>query len=293
VVIGAALAAMIVGVSAVASGAAGRSDVIDVQPGKNAIAHAIASASRGDVLRIHQGIYHEALTIDKPLTLEPAPGDHPVVDADCKANDTIHVTSGGVEINGLTVTGAATGSGDYPAEIFFEGTPSGKAADNRLIDSCDAQYGISAFDTGAVSVEGNSARGFDDSGIYIGSISSTHGAHLTVTQNKTNHNARGIIVEDSNAPAVHIDIEKNEMRNNTLANDEGLPSDGLYLTNSDHVRVLRNEADDNGGSGFHPNSSSDHNVFISNTARHNGVRGLLNEGHDNCGSNNSFALPSC
>ena len=83
------------------------------------------------------------------------------------------------------------------------------------------------------------------------------------------------------------------MNGNTLASDEGLPSDGLYLTNSDHVLVKRNTADGNRGSGYHPNSTSDRNVFIGNIADHNGAGKLLDEGTGNCGRANDFPLPRC
>jgi parallel beta-helix repeat protein len=293
IAIGAATAAAIVGVSSAASGAAGGAHVINVKPGPNAISKAIHAASSGDVLRIHAGTYNESVRIAKPLTLEAAPGPRPVIDAGCNANDAVDVTSAGVSIHGLAVKGAATGFGDYPAEIFFEDTRSGSVSDTRVVDSCDAEYGISILNTGPVRVAGNFAHGFDDSGIYVGSISNTRGRRLIVTHNRTVRNARGVIVEDSNASSVHITISDNVMNQNTLDNDEGLPSDGLFLTNSDHVRVLRNEADDNRGSGFHPNSTSDRNTFIDNVARGNGDRGLLDEGHGNCGSGNNFPLPHC
>ncbi len=260
--------------------------------GPNALAKAIVSAPGGATLRIHPGVYHGALTIDKPLTLEAAGFKNPIIDAGCRANDAIHVTSGGVTIDELTVKGAATGFGDYPAEIFFEGTRSGTARDDRLINSCDAQYGVSAFDAGPVDVRGNYARGFDDSGIYIGSITDTLGRTLLVTHNETVHNSRGIVVEDSNLPTVRIRIGGNEMNDNRITGDEG-PSDGLFLTNSDGVLVTGNTANGNAGSGYHPNSSSDHNVFDDNFAKRDSVGKLLDEGRRNCGSGDNFPIPAC
>jgi nitrous oxidase accessory protein len=124
------------------SAAAPRSKVIDVFPRPNAIAKAIHRASAGDTLRIHRGIYDEAVTVDKPLTLQGVrKGRRPLIDAGCQANDTIHVTSAGITIQGLNVKGAASGFGDYPAEIFFDGTRSGRVFDDRVVDTCDAEYG--------------------------------------------------------------------------------------------------------------------------------------------------------
>lgn len=267
--------------------------VIDVHPGKDAISKAIAKANAGDTLRIHPGTYQEAPTVDKPLTLEATPhGPRPVIDAGCAANDAIHVTSRGVTIWRLTVKGAASGFGDYPAEIFFENTPTGTVSENRVIDSCDAEYGVSAFNTGPVDVAGNYARGFDDSGIYIGSIANTRGKVLRVVANDATRNSRGIIVEDSNLRSDRIRVAGNILDANRIAGGEG-PSDGLFLANSDRVKVVGNTAIDNAGSGYHPNASSDHNVFRANTATHNDAGKLLDEGHGNCGSGNNFPLPAC
>ena len=267
--------------------------MIDVHPGPNAITKAIAAADAGDTLRIHRGTYHEAVTVDKPLRLESTlRGPRPIVDAGCKANDTIHVTSGGVTIAGLDVEGAASGFGDYPAEIFFEGARSGTVIGNIVYDTCDAEYGISAFATGPLHVAQNLAVGFDDSGIYVGTITDTRGKVLRVTQNSTIKSSRGIIVEDSNLPAAHILISHNVLNRNRIAGDEG-PSDGLFLTNSDHVRVHHNIASGNAGSGYHANSSSDHNVFTKNVAKHDHDGKLLDEGRANCGSQNNFPIPAC
>src|SRR4051794_22990740 len=172
-----------------ASSAAGGSHAINVKPGPNAISKAIHAASSGDVLRIHAGTYNETVTIAKPLTLEATPGPRPVIDAGCNANDTIDVTSAGVSIRGLTVKGATSGFGDYPAEIFFENTPSGSVKNTRVVDSCDAEYGISILNTGPVTVARNHARGFDDSGIYVGSISDTRGKTLRVSGNESVNNS--------------------------------------------------------------------------------------------------------
>src|SRR4051794_7510253 len=294
---GMALLAGVIVAATLAAGAGGStaapSRVIQVHPGLNAITKAIHQASAGDTLRIHAGTYHEALTIDKPLRLKAAGdiGPH-IVDAGCKANDAIHVTSGGVVIYGLSVKGAGSGFGDYPAEIFFDQTRSGRAAYDHVIDSCDAEYGISAFNTGPVKVTENEARDFSDSGIYIGSISNTYGRPLIVGHNGADFNSRGIIVEDSNGPSTRIVITHNGMGANRIAGDEG-PSDGLYLTNSDHVKILHNLAKGNTGSGFHADKNSDHNLFKNNVAVRNGAGKLLDEGRGNCGRRNNFPLPHC
>jgi parallel beta-helix repeat protein len=269
--------------------------VVDVHPGSNAITKAIHAAHPADTLLIHPGTYHEALRIDKPLTLEgTGRRAATIVDAGCHANDTIHVTANGVTLRALTVRGAAEGFGSYPAEVFFDRTRSGRVNSIVARNSCDAEYGISALNTGPVRIAAGIESGFTDSGIYIGSITDTRGKPLVVTDNRAIRNARGIIVEDSNAPGVHIRVDHNQISRNRVPNDEALPSDGLYFTNSDHIRVVGNSAHDNGANGFHPNSTSDHNVFIRNTASGNHGQALFDEGgHGNCGSGNDFPIPPC
>ncbi len=55
------------------------------------------------------------------------------------------------------------------------------------------------------------------------------------------------------------------MNDNRIPGDEG-PSDGLFLTNSDRVRVISNLASGNAANGYHPDATSDHNVFMANSA---------------------------
>jgi hypothetical protein len=141
-------------------------------------------------------------------------------------------------------------------------------------------------------ISSNEARGFDDSGIYVGSIADTLGKALRVVHNGAERNSRGIIVEDSNSAKTHIRVADNELIDNRIAGDEG-PSDGLYLTNSDHVRIVGNQSNVNAGSGYHANSSSDRNVFKDNIAGGDDAGRLLDEGTGNCGSGNNFPIPAC
>jgi parallel beta-helix repeat protein len=242
------------------------------------------------VVLVHPGKYRTHLTITKRIDLVGVGSTRPVIDAGCLANDTIKVTSPGVKISGLTVKGADVVSSqeDYPAEVYFEGVASGKATDLRTVDSCDAEYGISAFSTGPVKVTDNFGSGFEDSAIYIGSIADTRGRTLLVEGNTSVHNSRGIIVEDSPADT-DITVRANTLSDNTIAGSEG-PSDGLFLHNSDGVLIAGNRADDNGASGFHADPNSDHNLFRDNTASGNGQAAFSDDNGDNCGSGNDFDL---
>ncbi|MDX6638974.1 MAG: hypothetical protein QOJ01_2485 [Solirubrobacterales bacterium] len=272
--------------------AAAQAKTIDVQRGQS-VAKALKTAQNGDVIRIHPGTYRGKLVVDKGVTLTGVGKQRPVIDARCKANDTILVTHAGATIERLQVQGAATNFGQYPAEVQFLSVTSGSATHLRTVDTCDAQYGISAFSTGPVKVTHNFGKGFDDSAIYIGTILDTLGGTLLVADNRTVHNSRGIIIEDS-PKKTDIVVRKNVMNRNTLPGDEG-PSDGLYLHNSQGIDVIDNTADRNGNAGFHADLNSGKNRFVDNVARHNGSKPFVDddEGAGNCGSGNSFHLPGC
>jgi len=265
---------------------------IDVHQG-DSLSHAVQQAQGGDVIVVHPGTYHDSLTIRKSIKLVGVGATRPVIDAGCQANDAIHVLHGGVTITGLQIQGADVVSQqeNYPAEVFFDGVPSGTATNLRTVDTCNAEYGISAFDTGPVKVTGNYGRGFGDSAIYIGTISDTRGGTLLVENNIAVHNSRGIIVEDS-LEQTDITVRGNTLNRNTIPGTEG-PSDGLYLHNSDGVLIAGNTANGNVGSGFHASTGSDNNHFKDNTTSGNGDQAFNDEGAGNCGSGNSFSIPAC
>jgi parallel beta-helix repeat protein len=262
---------------------------IDVHRG-DSLRHAVAQAHNGDVVRIHPGTYRTHITIRKRLTLVGVGRSRPVIDAGCQANDTILVLSPGVSVSGLRVQGADVVSAQeqYPAEVYFVGVRSGKATNLRTIDTCDAEYGISAFSTGPVKVTNNFGKGFEDSAIYIGTILDTLGGTLLVAGNTAVHNSRGVIVEDS-PEQTDITVRDNVLSNNTIVGSEG-PSDGLFLHNSDGVLIKDNVADDNGASGFHADSNSDSNLFMGNSATGNGEDPFTDDNGGNCGSGNSFPI---
>ena len=285
--VGMAVAALCVLVAAPAAQA--RS--IDVHPGPHAISDALAAASDGDVLRVHPGTYGESFTINKRVTLKGVGGARPVIDGQCQTRAPIQIRHGGVTLDHLRVQGADEGFGDFPSEVDFQNVSSGAAEGLHVIDTCDAEYGINAFNTGPVKISDNVGRGFSDSAIYVGSITDTLGGTLLVAHNTATHNSRGIIVEDS-FRSTDILVQGNVLNDNTVPNGEGLASDGLYLTNTDGIRIAHNVANDNGGSGFHANSSSDHNHFVHNQASGNSDGPFTDDNGRNCGKHNSFPIPA-
>ncbi len=249
--------------------------VIEVFPGRHALAKAISHAHAGDVLNIHAGTYKEHVQVSKRnLTLQAAGDGKVTVDAGCRANATIFITANGVTVNGLTVQGAAEGFGDFPSEIALLNVDrTGLIEFNETVNTCDAEYGIQVFQSGSIRIENNYAHGFSDSGIYIGAITNTPNGTLTVVKNLAQLSHQGIIVEDSNGGS--IQVAGNAVDQNS--------DSGIFVRNSDRVEIRSNEVNDNGRAGIDIDPGSDHNRIIGNGS-HGQTFDLQNEG----GSGNCF-----
>ena len=265
---------------------------IDVKPkGNGAIQKAIDKADRGDTLLIHEGRYPGAVDVDKKLTLKRAKGEkRPVIDGDCETAYTVDVHSNGVTLRGLKVIGAAEGFGSFPSSVNLNGVDTGTVDDLVVRNPCgSAEYGINVFQGGHILVTDSNAKGFVDSGVYIGGIVDTSKGPLIVSGNTLDGNNRGVIVEDSFG--VDIRVIGNELNGNVLEG-EGIPS-GIYVTNSDGTLIRRNVADRNGEYGIHLDGATDNTLLVGNSAKKNGTAALLDEGTGNCGKQNSFPIPAC
>jgi parallel beta-helix repeat protein len=267
---------------------------LDVRPGEDAIANALARASNGDTLRIHFGRYRESLEITKRVSLVGAPGEQrPRIDGRCRTGETIAVRANGVELRRLNVAGADEGFGVAPSAVTFVGVATGRASKLRIRDSCDAEYGINVFNTGPVQIKGSRARGFSDAGFYVGGITATPGGSIRVLDSDAIGNNRGVIVEDTEPG--HVAVGRNLLaRNRRLGHG---PPTGIWLHNADGVRIFENAVKANGEYGVHLDPSSDGNRLLRNEASGNPTN-LLDEGSGNCGSGNRFGgsgnvLPPC
>lgn len=263
---------------------------ISVRPNRdNAISKAVNRADPGDRLVIHEGRYRESVEIDKRLRLVGAPNEtRPTIDGRCKTNETVAAEHDGVFLRRVRVVGA-----DVEYAVDFEGVHGGGIQDSVVRETCGtALYGVNVFQAGALNISGNVINGgFKDAGIYVGGITNTHSKTLTVSENESVANNRGIIIEDSIGPAADLRVIDNLLHDNTIGG-EGAPA-GIFVHNSDRVLFARNTADDNGEYGIQIDSGSDHNRFNNNRARSNGTRNFLDDGSGNCGSGNSFQLPHC
>jgi parallel beta-helix repeat protein len=265
---------------------------IGVRPGPDAIGRALDRVAGGGVLRIHKGRYHEELTVEKRVKLVAAGKRRPVIDGDCDAQITLAVRADGVRLKHLKVVGADESAGPFPSEVDFRGVSGGIANDLVVRDTCDAEYGINAFDAGGVEIIGSRAVGFSDAGLYVGEIRS---GPVEVTGNESYGNNRGLIVENSESPvANYIQVRDNEFHDNNIPGFTG-PT-GILINNSDGVVMQGNQVRSNAEFGLHLSPTSDRNVVTNNAIVGNPID-IRDQGTGNCGSGNSFetgdALPPC
>jgi nitrous oxidase accessory protein NosD len=264
---------------------------IDVRPrgpAVNVIQKAVNKAHPGDRIRVHRGTYRGGVTIDKKLSIFGAPGERrPKLDARCRDSVVVDVGAAGVALSGLKVVGSADAF-----SVSFVGVRRGSVDDLRLDNTCgQALYGVNVYGRGAIRITDSNATGFLDAGYYVGSIATTGRGSLTIRRNRASGNNRGAIVEDSFGPDVDIRVQDNVFDDNTIEG-EGIPS-GIFVRNSTGSLIERNETRRNGVYGIHVDAASGHNVFNDNESSGNGTAPFFDEGSGNCGSGNSFPLPTC
>jgi parallel beta-helix repeat protein len=254
-------------------------NVIEVFPGPNALNGALNRAQAGDTLLIHTGTYREHVTITKnDLTLMVA-GDGPVtVDARCHARFTIAVRANGVLIDGLRVTGADEGFGPFPTEVDFTDLLFGTIRNSSIRDTCNAEYGVNVYRGGAIKILNNTTSGLSDAGIYIGGIISTGGDTLDARGNRSFGNTHGVIVEDSAGGIIRV--WGNDIHDNT--------ANGIFVMNSDAVRIKDNSVTDDGQSGIELDPSSDGNLVARNTVSGHSFDLSNDGGTGNCWRDNAY-----
>jgi parallel beta-helix repeat protein len=261
---------------AVVEAPAGRA-VIEVFPGPNAVTTALAQANPGDVLNIHAGTYPEHVSIHTTnLTLRAAGDGEVTIDGTCSTPTTVDVQAAGTTLRGLRVIGAGQNAA---IEINFWRVATGQVIDSVVEDTCgNAEYGINVFGSQTIRVIGNSATGFGDAGIYIGFITSTQRGPL-VQDNESFGNVRGVIVENSEGGQIRV--AGNDIHDNQTT--------GIWVTNSDRVRVDHNTVMDNGDSGIELDPFADRNLIRGNTALGH-VFDLVNSGgtNGNCWLDNDY-----
>jgi parallel beta-helix repeat protein len=266
-------------------------DTLNVRPGSgNPLQRAIDRARDGDRIKVHEGTYG-AVKVDKRVRIFGAAGERrPTIDGDCGVRGVVNVRSNGVSLDHLAVIGADESFGPYPSQVEFIGIRTGRVTDSRISDSCDgAEYGVNVFNGGRIVVAGNKTEGFSDAGVYIGGITDTSAGTLVVRNNLAVHNNRGIIIEDSSG--VDIDVLDNVVKGNRSPGEGN--RDGIFIHNSDGIRIKGNSAIHNGQYGIELDAGSDDNRLFGNVAERNSVADFLDLGSGNCGDGNSFTIPHC
>lgn len=174
--------------------------VIDVKPGES-IQEAVGVAVPGDLVRIHPGVYHETIYIDKDdITLQGVidNGEWPVLDGQKKMNDAILYSGNGVLIENLKITNYK-GNG-----IMGQAGNNYVIRNNWIVDT--GVYGIfPQFGKNGI-VERNILTGIEDAAIYIGMCD-----NIDVRFNEVFGNVAGIEIENSR----HALVEYNYAHNNT------------------------------------------------------------------------------
>jgi nitrous oxidase accessory protein NosD len=268
---------------------------INVRPGANAIQNAVDRADSGDRLLVKRGTYREDVLVDKRLRIVGKKGKRPVIDGQCESPITIDVQANGVALRHLKVKGTSN-EGGPGYTVNFIGIERGRVKGLVVKESCpDAvpEYGINLFSTGAIQVIDNRAfGGYEDAGIYVGSITDTGGGTLRVNRNEAFGNNRGIIIEEVDGPGAKVLVRRNFAHHNRIGGVASTPT-GIFLHLSDGSRFVRNRTLDNGDYGFHVDPGSDDNIFVGNRSRRNPEGNFFDQGSGNCGAANSFSLDPC
>ncbi|TCL01168.1 nitrous oxidase accessory protein [Shimia isoporae] len=174
----------------------------DVPLRDGAIAQTLAQAADGDILRLSAGTYHEAVVLDRPVTLDGR--GHATLDAQGQGS-VVTVTGDGVTVKGLTLVGSGDSHDTIDSGIQLKKTAyAPQILDNVLIGNL---YGIDIHGAKDALVSGNRIEGRQDrlmnrrgNGIYV-----WNAPGAIVENNKVRWGRDGIFVNSS---------KKNVFRNN-------------------------------------------------------------------------------
>ena len=231
---------------------------INVQGDYSTIQAAIDDAEPGDTIVVAAGTYHEAVVIDKQLTLTGG-DDWPVIDGTGLggSTDIVTITADGVRFEGFDVRNAG-GSGvvveSQNAEIVGNRLSNNAVAGINLNGASDAP--VSGTTISANEVTNNPWYGirlrYADNNVISGNTASSNGevwgdgygiSLLYANANVISEN----IVMDNNYFGVQIaDSQDNEISKNTIRQcGLGFDGAGIYLDSADNTTVTRNTLNGN------------------------------------------------
>jgi len=109
----------------------GAAAVLNVTPGGDTLARAIAAAAPGDTLRLRPGRYRGAVTLDRAISLIGAPGT--IIDGGGKGR-VLTIAAPGVTVRGLTIVNSGASLAAEDSGIFVTGAGDGALIENNRLE---------------------------------------------------------------------------------------------------------------------------------------------------------------
>lgn len=256
---------------------------------KTTIGAAVAAAAAGDVIRVAGGVYHETVTVAKPLSLLGAGADNTVIDATDLLN--------AINVDGFNHAGLAHViiSGFHVRNANAQGIVVTNASDVSISDNLatgnDRSLDVPNLMCPPLPPYFQAGEGFDcGEGIHLSGVD-----HSIVSRNVVRHNAGGILISDDTGPNHDNLIVENTVEDNPF--DCGItiashhfnmgptdPSVGIY-----HITVIGNTSRRNGlqtgeGAGVGlftgpPGGQNNGNVVANNLLTDNALPGVALHTH--------------
>ncbi len=202
--------------------------VIEVYPGPNALAKALAKANPGDTLRIHTGTFDEADTVATASLTIVAAGDGPVtLDGGCAAADTLTIQAQDTTLDGGTL-GDLTIQGATDKELFLANASDSVVRALTIRNTCSSPFaGINVVGGHGIRIVGNLTLG-DFDGLYVSGAGT--GSPIVVAGNDVGSGEEGI--EVSYVSGVVVKVIWNTVHGTGLS--------GIRLVGTDGVIVRHN-----------------------------------------------------
>jgi len=208
------------------------------------IQKAINSANQRDTIRVKAGTYHEALIVNKTVSLTGQNSENTIIDGNGTGH-VVNITADNVSIDGFTVRG-----GTYPYCGVFISSRGNSLSSNTIENNGN---GIRLDND----VQNNTISGSTVINNIYGVTLDDASANNTLFGNKITNNQVGVYLYGSSNNKI--------LRNHITANSD----DGLRLSSSSNNNtILENELTDNWDGVDLQHSSSNaifHNNFINNT----------------------------
>jgi hypothetical protein len=289
---------------------------VDVFPGVGTLQAAIDAVAEGTKIRMHPGTYTGAVTVNKRAVKLVSYPDVPLgggvtIDGDCAAGVALDIAADGVRVQAgklhnfpgviSVVRGTTTQiriashsnvvlQGRGPGTIMVD--PPTQPLCGTEQDGVEVSGNSFKVKLVGVATSENPGAGFHLSGLPLNASVTLESKGSSGTS--TVANAVGVLIENSANGSVvgksRIKLKGMGIFNNTVA--------GIRALNSDGIAILDNNLGESssiaGAVGIDLNASSDSNLVDGNEwADYGANTAFVDNGTDNCGSGNNFAVPPC